>query len=97
MKRDHSYLSATSHALLVLGAQIALARRELGWTASRVAGRLGVDPRVVTRTEKGSSGVAVGTVFEAAIVCGLPLFAVEAAQLGDLADRELACSSPSCL
>jgi len=90
VKRSRTYLPATTHALQALGAQIAAARRELGWSAAELAGRLGVTPPLVTRIEKGAPGTAVGTVLEAAIVCGVPLFGVDADELGDVAARDRA-------
>ncbi len=87
MKRTHSYLPATREALGALGAQIAAARRELGWTAADLAGRLGVTPHLVGKIEKGSTGTAIGTVLEAAVVCGVPLFGVDAQSLGRVADQ----------
>lgn len=87
MKVEHAYLPATHEALTALGAQIAAARRELDWTATELAGRLGITPKLVTRIEKGSPGTAIGTVLEAAIVCGVPLFGTDAAGLGQVAAR----------
>lgn len=87
MKRQHTYLPATHEALSALGAQIAAARRDLRWSARDLAARLGVQPAVVSNIEKGAPGTAVGTVLEAAIVCGVPLFGVDAAELGSVADR----------
>jgi transcriptional regulator with XRE-family HTH domain len=89
-KKSRSYLPATEHALTVLGSQIAVARRELGWTAANLAERLGVNAQLVTRIEKGAPGTAVGTVLEAAILCGVHLFGIDPADLGDLADRQRA-------
>jgi len=88
VKKTRSYLPATKHALTVLGSQIAGARREFGWTAAEFAERLGVNAQLVGRIEKGVPGTAIGTVFEAAILCGLPLFNADPADLGDLADRQ---------
>lgn len=88
MKRQHVYLPATRRALDLLGAQVAIARRELGWTAADLAERLGVTAALVARIEKGAPGTAIGTVLEAAIVCGVPLFGVDPGDLGDLAERQ---------
>lgn len=87
-RRTHSVLPATQAALSVIGTQIAIARREAGWTAAELAARLGVTPALVARIEKGSPAAAVGTVFEAAIICGIPLFGVGADQLASIADRQ---------
>ncbi len=87
MKGSRAYLPATQAAVAALGAQIGAARRELGWTAAQLAERIGVSPPIVTRIEKGFPGTAVGTVLEAAIVCGVPLYGVEAAELPQVAER----------
>jgi transcriptional regulator with XRE-family HTH domain len=74
MRKTHAYLPTTTYALQVLGAQIAIARRELGWTASDLAGRLGVTAQLVSRIESGSPSTSAGTMLEAAVLCGIPLF-----------------------
>ncbi len=86
MKRERQYLPATEHALTALGAQVATARREAGWTVADLAERLGVGRNIITRIEKGAPGTAVGTVLEAAVVCGVQLFGVETDELGRVAE-----------
>jgi transcriptional regulator with XRE-family HTH domain len=86
VKKSHAYLPATRAAVATLGAQIGAARRELGWTAAQLADRLGVSAPVVSRIENGSPGTAIGTVLEAAIVCGVPLYATDPAELPTLAE-----------
>ncbi len=86
-KRTHAYLPATLEAISALGAQIGAARRELGWTALDLAGRLGISSQLVARIEKGAPGTAVGTMLEAAVVCGVPLYGVDPARLGEVDER----------
>lgn len=74
MKKRSAYLPFTTYALRALGTQIAVARRELGWTAADLAQRLGVTAQVVSRIEHGAPSTSVGTVIEAAVLCGIPLF-----------------------
>ncbi len=74
--------------MATLGAQIAIARREAGWTAAELAERLGVTPALVARIEKGSPAVAVGTILEAAVLCGVPLFDVAPDELAGVAERQ---------
>ena len=88
MKRARPYLPTTRDALSVLGAQIAVARRELGWTAAELADRVGVSAPVVSRLENGHPTIQIGTVFEAAVLCGVRLFGVEASELSRLAAEE---------
>ena len=87
-KRSRVYLPATLDAVAVLGAQIATARRELGWSAAELAQRIGVSAPVVSRLENGHPTTQIGTVFEAAVICGVPLFSSDPAELGRLADEE---------
>lgn len=87
MKRDRSYLPTTVEAVQALGAQIAAARRELGWTAADLANRLGVSIPTVTRIEKGATSTAIGTVLEAAVLCGVPLFGPDPQDIGRASDQ----------
>ena len=50
-----------------------------------LARRLGVSRLTVRAIEKGSPTVALGTVFEAAVVVGIPLLAEDRSELGQLA------------
>lgn len=90
MKVEKAYLPDTEQAAAALGAQIAAARRELGWTQEELAARLGVSRQLVAKIEGGSTGASLGTVLEAAIVCGVRLFGVERADLSLVVDRERA-------
>jgi transcriptional regulator with XRE-family HTH domain len=87
MKRDRSYLPLTVEVVQTLGAQIAAARRELGWTAADLAGRLGVSIPTVARIEKGAPSTAIGTVLEAAVLCGVPLFGPDRRDVNRAADQ----------
>lgn len=87
MKRTRTRLPATYAALNAMGAQIAIARRELGWSAVELAERLGTTAALVTRIEKGAPGTAIGTVFEAAVICGVPLFGTGPERLPEVAEQ----------
>jgi transcriptional regulator with XRE-family HTH domain len=88
MKRTRQYLPATLDAVAALGAQIAAARRELGWTAAELAERVGVSAPLISRIENGRPTAQIGTVIEAAVICGLPLFGADAAGLSAIATGE---------
>lgn len=90
MKKELFYSRSTDHAITALGSQIAVARKEVGWTVNDLAERLGVTRQLVSRIEKGSSSVAIGTVFEAAHLCGVNLFGRSGAGLQDFADLQRA-------
>ena len=52
---------------------------------SELAQRLGVSRLTVRAIEQGSPTVAVGTVFEAAVIVGIPLLAEDRKELDELA------------
>ncbi len=66
-----------SIALQLMGTQIAQARRERGWSIDNLAARAGASPVTVRAVEHGAPGVAIGTVFELAVLTGVPLFVIE--------------------
>ena|SRR5690348_6832728 len=88
MTRAHPYRDSTLAAVAAIGGQIAVARRELLWTSALLAEQTGVSPALIRRIEAGRPTVGVGSVFEAAIACGVPLFGVEAGELGRVAARQ---------
>lgn len=67
-------LPQASEAVKVLGAMVAVRRRELGATAAEVADRVGITRDTLRRIERGDPGVAIGTVFTAAVVLDVPLW-----------------------
>ncbi len=87
-RRIRQPLPATQDALTILGAQIAAARRELGWTAAELAERVGVSAPLISRIENGHPTTQIGTVLDAAVLCGVPLFSSDPAALGGLAQAE---------
>lgn len=82
-----SYLAATREAISALGSEIAAGRRRLRWTQADLAARLGVTRQLVARIERGEPKVAVGTVLEAAVIVGVPLFGVDRNHISLVADR----------
>ena len=81
-------LPVTQDALAILGAQIAAARREIGWTAAELAARVGVSAPLISRIENGYPTSQIGTVFDAAVLCGVPLFSPDPTTVGRLAQAE---------
>lgn len=79
------HLPAATAAVSALGTMIAAGRRERGWTAVELAERLGVSVQTLRRVEQGSPAVAVGLVFEAALLCGVELFSSPADELDRVA------------
>lgn len=66
--------TTTEEALSILGSSIRVARLERGWTIAQLAERVGVSPSTMRSVEQAKPGVAIGTVFEAATLVGVPLF-----------------------
>jgi len=72
-----SNLPLAEEAVAALGALIAVRRRELKFTATEFAERVGVTRVTLRKIEQGDPSVAVGTVFTAAVVAGIPLFGAD--------------------
>lgn len=70
--RPHSRYSLEAVALL--GELIRIARTDQKITAENLAERLGVSRPLLRRIERGDPGCAIGSVFEAAAIVGVPLF-----------------------
>ncbi|WP_419916799.1 helix-turn-helix transcriptional regulator [Candidatus Poriferisodalis sp.] len=84
---------STVEAARLLGRRIALARRERRWTIAELAERVGCSAATMGKVERGDPSVALGTVFEAAALVGVPLFtddAVTLAREADLVEARLA-------
>lgn len=89
MARPTTHSPITSEAAKILGAQIRGARIDRRWTQKDLAERVGVAPYTVWKLEHGDPSISLGTAFEAAVVCGVPLFAPEPSRLV-LEERQLA-------
>lgn len=88
MKRSRTPMTRTTQAAQLLGAQIRIARQERKWTESELAERVGISIKTLRNVERGATSVALGTVFDAATVVGVPLFHEESTRL----TRELAAA-----
>ena len=64
----------TRAAVRILGESIRAGRLKRGWSVEALAERVGVSAPTITKIERGSPSVAVGTVFEAARLAGVELF-----------------------
>ena len=85
-KNTHIHISNhTRRTLNTLAAMIAAARKERRMSQEELARRLGVSRLTVRSIEKGSPTVALGTVFEAAVIVGIPLLAEDKRELDQLA------------
>lgn len=73
----HPLSPATREALRILVTAIRTERIRRGWTEAILAERIGVSRPTVIALEAAKPGVAIGTVFEAASLLGVPLFSPE--------------------
>jgi len=74
MKRRRLYSRETIEAAQLLGAQVALARRERRWSARELAERAGITQPTLRKVERGDPTVTLGVAFEVATLVGVPLF-----------------------
>jgi len=85
--KGNTYSRSTLQATRVLGSQIAQARRARRMPLAEFAQRVGVSEPTARNIERGSPSVAIGTVFEAAQIVGLPLFTEDPRALASLVQR----------
>jgi len=65
----------------LLARQIRLGRKQRRWTEQELADRAGISRATLQKIEKGELGVAIGLVFEVAVLVGVPLFDQERSSL----------------
>lgn len=74
MSKVRSLSQYTTEAISLLGKLIQLGRKKRQWSQLDFAERIGVSRQTVQRIEKGDPTCAIGLVFEAAALVGVPLF-----------------------
>ena len=87
MKRRRLYSRETIEAAQLLGAQVALARRERRWSARELAERAGITQATLRKVERGDPTVSLGVAFEVATLVGVPLFHEDRTRLSLDLDR----------
>lgn len=87
MRRAHSFAPQTLDVAVVLGLEVARARRARRWTAAQLADRAGVSVTTLRKVEQGDPTVALGIAFEVAGLVGVELFATDRTGLAALIDR----------
>lgn len=89
--KPRTYSRVSREAMVLLGKQIKLARKERRMSEMDLAVRIGIARSTLQRIEKGDPTVEIGFVFEAAALTGVDLFVPEATslvpQLGRLDDK----------
>ena len=71
---NRAYSRYSLVAIELLGEMIRTGRIELKITGMEMASRMGASRALIQRIEKGDPGCAIGAVFEAAAITGVPLF-----------------------
>ncbi|TVR42073.1 MAG: XRE family transcriptional regulator [Planctomycetota bacterium] len=77
-------------ALQLLGAMIRHGRSQRQWSQRELAQRLGVSAPTLQKIERGEPGCHIGSVFEAAVLTGVPLFHSDSEDLRRLARQQQA-------
>jgi len=86
-KNSKNTVTISTHTTIVLetlGAMIKAARIERHESQADLAERVGVSRYTISLLEKGNPNVAIGTVFEAATIVGIPLMGDDPRQLATL-------------
>jgi transcriptional regulator with XRE-family HTH domain len=81
-KQHRAYSKYSMEALALLGQLIRAGRIERKITGEELAGRAGISRVLLWRIEKGDPSCAIGAVFEAAAIAGVPLFEPDKERLG---------------
>ena len=79
---NRAYSRYSLEALSLLGQLIRAGRIERKITGEKMATRAGISRALLQRIEKGDPGCAIGAVFEAAAIVGVPLFETDRERLG---------------
>jgi transcriptional regulator with XRE-family HTH domain len=87
ISKARTYSPLNRHAAREFGQRIRLGRLERKWTAENLAERVGVSRRTISNLEAGDLSVALGTVFEAAVLTGVPLFTEDENEMGRLMEE----------
>lgn len=80
-KKKRTYTQVTKQALILLGKQVQLARKQRRMTETELADRVGISRTTLRHIEAGAVTVEVGLVFEAAVIVGVPLLTENLADL----------------
>jgi transcriptional regulator with XRE-family HTH domain len=88
MGRRRTYSPQALDAARLLGLRIAEGRRDRRWTQAGLAERAGISVVTLRNAERGEPTVAIGVMFELALLVGVELFDVPPGELRGLAARE---------
>lgn len=74
MKKKRTYSKYAHEAVLLLGKQIKLNRKQRKWSEQNLADRVGISRATLKKIERGEMSPSIGLVFEAATLVGVNLF-----------------------
>lgn len=80
--QNRAYSRYSMEALGLLGQMIRAGRIDRNITEEELANRMGISRSLLQRIEKGNPSCAIGAVFEAAAITGVPLFETDRERLG---------------
>lgn len=74
MAKKRTYSKYAKEAVLLLGEQIKLYRKQRKWSEKNLADRVGISRATLQKIENGEMTCAIGLVFEVAALVGVNLF-----------------------
>jgi transcriptional regulator with XRE-family HTH domain len=74
MAKQRTYSKYSLDAVMLLGDQIKLGRKQREWTEQNLADRAGISRATFQKIENGEMSCAIGLVFEVAALVGINLF-----------------------
>ena len=74
MQKKRTYAKYTREAVLLLGKQIKLNRKQRKWSEQNLADRAGISRATLKKIERGEMSPSIGLFFEAATLVGVNLF-----------------------
>lgn len=74
MAKQRTYSKYVHDAVILLGEQIKLGRKQRKWTEHNLADRAGISRATLQKIENGEMSCAIGIVFELAALVGINLF-----------------------
>jgi transcriptional regulator with XRE-family HTH domain len=77
-------------AARILGAQISAVRKHRRWTTTRLAEQSNVSLPTLRKIEKGDPSVSIGSVLDAAVAVGVPLFGSDVNRLAEHIEDRIA-------
>ncbi|MCW7550336.1 helix-turn-helix domain-containing protein [Photorhabdus sp. APURE] len=74
MSKHRAYSKFSQEAVMLLGEQIKLGRKQHHWSEKNLAERAGISRTTLQKIESGDMGCSIGLAFELANLVGISLF-----------------------